>query len=58
MPFKLATTADEAVAAADEIGYPVVMKIVGPKILHKTDVGGVKLDLRDEAGGARRPTTR
>ena len=34
-------------AAADEIGYPVVMKIVGPKILHKTDVGGVKLDLRD-----------
>jgi acetyltransferase len=31
------------------MGFPVVMKIAGPKILHKTDVGGVKLDLRDEA---------
>jgi acetate---CoA ligase (ADP-forming) len=48
IPFKLAPTADEAVAAAAEMGYPVVMKIAGPKILHKTDVGGVKLDLRDE----------
>lgn len=47
VPYKLAPTADEAVAASDEIGYPVVMKIVGPKILHKTDVGGVQLDLRD-----------
>ncbi|MCU0959485.1 MAG: acetate--CoA ligase family protein [Pirellulaceae bacterium] len=47
--YQLATTADEAVAAAAELGYPVVMKISGPKILHKTDVGGVKLDLRDEA---------
>jgi acetyltransferase len=47
VPFKLAGTADEAVAAADGMGYPVVMKIAGPKILHKTDVGGVKLDLRD-----------
>lgn len=47
--FRLATTQDEAVAAAAEFGYPVVMKIAGPKILHKTDVGGVKLDLREEA---------
>lgn len=47
VPFKMAGSADEAVAAADEFGYPVVMKIVGPKILHKTDVGGVQLDLRD-----------
>lgn len=47
VPFKLATSADEAAAAADEIGYPVVMKISGPKILHKTDVGGVRLNLRD-----------
>jgi acyl-CoA synthetase (NDP forming) len=30
------------------MGYPVVMKIAGPKILHKTDVGGVKLNLADE----------
>jgi len=48
VPFKLAASADDAVAAASEIGYPVVMKIVGPKILHKTDVGGVKLNLADE----------
>ncbi len=45
--FQLATTADEAVAAAERMGYPVVMKIAGPKILHKTEVGGVKLDLAD-----------
>ena len=48
VPFKLATTADEAAAGAGEMGYPVVMKISGPKILHKTDVGGVKLNLTDE----------
>ena len=47
VPFKLATSAKEAAAAADEVGYPVVMKISGPKILHKTDVGGVRLNLRD-----------
>ena len=44
---KLATTADEAVAFAEEIGYPLVMKIASPDILHKTDVGGVKLGLSD-----------
>ena len=42
---KLATSADEAVEIAEEIGYPVVMKIASPDILHKTDIGGVKLDL-------------
>ncbi len=42
----LARTADEAVAAADDIGYPVVMKITSPDILHKTDIGGVKLNLQ------------
>jgi acetyltransferase len=49
VPFHLAATADEAVKAAEEMGYPVVMKIVGPEILHKTDVGGVQLNLADEA---------
>ncbi len=49
VPYKLAKTADEAVSAAAAMGYPVVMKISGPKILHKTDVGGVKLNLPDEA---------
>lgn len=41
----LATTADEAVAAAESIGYPVVMKITSPDILHKTDIGGIKLNI-------------
>jgi acetyltransferase len=48
----LAATPEEAVAAAEEIGYPVVMKIASPDILHKTDVGGVKLNLRS-AGDVR-----
>jgi len=42
----IAQTADEAVNAAEEAGYPVVLKIVSPEILHKTDVGGVKVGLR------------
>lgn len=41
----LAKTADQAVALADRIGYPVVLKIHSPDITHKTDVGGVALDL-------------
>lgn len=48
VPYALATTADEAARAAARIGFPVVMKISGPKILHKTDVGGVRLNLTDE----------
>jgi acyl-CoA synthetase (NDP forming) len=43
---RLAASADEAVAAADAVGYPVVMKIVSADVLHKTDVGGVALGLR------------
>jgi acetyl coenzyme A synthetase (ADP forming)-like protein len=42
-----AESADDAVAAADKAGYPVVLKATGPTILHKSDVGGVLLDLRD-----------
>jgi acetyltransferase len=41
----LAHTADEAVRCAAEIGYPVAIKIASPDILHKTDVGGVKLNV-------------
>jgi acetyltransferase len=40
-----AHTADEAAALAYQLGYPVVMKIHSPQITHKTDVGGVALDL-------------
>lgn len=45
----LAKNADEAVAYAEKIGYPVVMKIASPDILHKTDIGGVKLNLTSAA---------
>jgi acetyltransferase len=44
----VATTADEAVAFATQIGYPVVLKILSPQIVHKTDAGGVFLDLKSE----------
>ncbi len=43
---RLAKTAEEAVQIAEEFGYPVVLKIASPDILHKTDVGGVRLNLR------------
>ena len=43
----LARTVDEAVAAAQKMGFPVALKIVSPDILHKTDVGGVRLNLQD-----------
>lgn len=45
----VAPTPDAAAAAAREGGYPVVLKILSPDISHKSDVGGVALDLRDEA---------
>ncbi len=44
----LAKTPMEAVAIAERIGYPVVMKVSSPHILHKTDVGGVKLNLNND----------
>jgi len=46
---KLATTADEAVTAAKALGFPVVLKIESPDILHKTEAKGVALKLGDEA---------
>ncbi len=42
----MVTTADEAVRAAEHIGYPVAVKVLSPQILHKLDVGGVALDLK------------
>jgi acyl-CoA synthetase (NDP forming) len=44
---ELATTPDEAVAHAERMGFPVVLKIVAPSILHKTEVGGVQVNLAD-----------
>jgi acetyltransferase len=46
-PIKLARSAEEAAAIASELGFPVVMKIASPNILHKSDVGGVLLNLQD-----------
>ncbi len=46
---KQATSADEAVNLANEIGYPVVMKILSPDILHKSDAGGVKVNIESDA---------
>lgn len=46
---QLATSEDQAVELANEIGFPVVMKIVSPEILHKSDAGGVKVNIKDEA---------
>ncbi len=45
--FKVALTKDEAIKFADQIGYPVVLKIVSPDILHKWDLGGVILNLKN-----------
>jgi acetyltransferase len=45
----LAVTADEAVAAADDIGYPVVVKLHSETVTHKSDRGGVRLNLHDAA---------
>jgi acetyltransferase len=49
VPSLIAETEDQAVAAAVKIGYPVVLKLHSYTITHKTDVGGVKLNLKNEA---------
>ncbi len=49
--------ADEAVAAAHDIGYPVVLKLCGDAIAHKTERGLVQLNLRDDAGVHEAATT-
>jgi acetyltransferase len=46
---RIAKTEDEAVALASQMGYPVVMKVYSPQIIHKSDVGGVILNIKDEA---------
>lgn len=46
---RLATTKDEAVAISEEMGYPIVLKISSVDITHKSDAGGVKVNLPDKA---------
>ncbi len=48
VPGACAASAEEAVAAARKLGFPLVMKIVSPDILHKSDVGGIRLNLASE----------
>ncbi|CAA2109375.1 acetate--CoA ligase family protein [Variovorax paradoxus] len=49
LPNVLATSAEEARALADRMGYPVVAKIASAQIVHKSDIGGVKVGLQDGA---------
>ncbi len=46
--YRVAKDLDNALIAANQIGYPVVLKIISPDILHKIDIGGVKINLKDE----------
>lgn len=46
-PEAACATVDEAVAAAERFGFPVVMKILSPDIMHKSEIGGVLLDVSD-----------
>jgi len=46
--FKLIKSEDEIIGLAKEINFPIVMKIVSPDIIHKTDAGGVKLNIKNE----------
>ena len=46
---RLARSEDEAVSTARELGFPVVLKIASPDVVHKTDAGGVKLNLKTSA---------
>jgi acetyltransferase len=48
LPNILVKSKDELIPKANEIGYPVVMKVVSPDILHKTDVGGVAIDITSD----------
>ena len=47
--FEIVQSADDAAKAAASIGYPVVMKIVSPQIIHKSDAGGVIVGVKDDA---------
>ncbi|HSR25368.1 MAG TPA: acetate--CoA ligase family protein [Candidatus Eisenbacteria bacterium] len=54
VPARLAATAEEAVAAAEALGLPAALKVASPDIAHKTEAGGVALDLRrpEDVAGA------
>jgi len=45
---KLAKSDNQLLEYADEIGYPVALKVVSPQIIHKSDVGGVKVGIKNK----------
>ena len=49
-PSRQAGTAEEAARAAEELGFPVALKLISSKISHKTDIGGVALNIENSAG--------
>jgi acetyltransferase len=46
IPYRVALSEEAAVEAAQEVGFPVVLKVLSPDVVHKTDAGGVQVDLR------------
>jgi acetyl coenzyme A synthetase (ADP forming)-like protein len=50
--YRVANSMEEAMEAGREIGFPVALKIVSPQVLHKSDAGGVVLDVSDDEVGA------
>jgi acetate---CoA ligase (ADP-forming) len=49
IPYRTVNSEQSALAAADDLGYPVVVKALSPALVHKSDTGGVVLDVRDRA---------
>jgi acetyltransferase len=49
IPYRVAHSEEVAIEVAEELGYPVVLKIISPDVVHKTDTGGVRVDLRSPA---------
>jgi acyl-CoA synthetase (NDP forming) len=52
LPFRFGADVESALRGCREIGYPVAMKVVSPGILHKSEHGGVALDIRDDAAAS------
>jgi len=52
LDYRLATSSEEARTMAGEVGFPAAMKVVSPDVIHKSDAGGVKLSISDEAAAA------
>jgi acyl-CoA synthetase (NDP forming) len=53
-PYRLAKTEESVVSAAAELGYPVVLKVISERVIHKSDVGGVHVGNRGRTGAPRR----